>query len=110
MKERKAGVYEIPVCTSITTVDKKQVVRDQHISRESVRWEREDYDMRLSEKKVCQKKTREGESKNDKVCPLGQRDYSRFRTIAERTKTKPERNMQSRVAITVTKVPLSGAE
>lgn len=63
MKERKAGVYEIPVCTSITTVDKKQVVRDQHISRESVRWEREDYDMRLSEKKVCQKKRAKGKAR-----------------------------------------------
>lgn len=36
--------------------------------------------------------------------------YSRFRTIAERRQTKPERSMQTRVAITVTNVPLSGAE
>jgi len=47
----------------------------------------------------------------DMIC-LGkaQGDYSLFRTIAERRNTNPERNMHSRVAITVTKVPLSGAE
>ena len=36
--------------------------------------------------------------------------YSRFRTIAVRRKMKLERDMQSKVAITVTNVPLSGAE
>jgi len=37
-------------------------------------------------------------------------DYTLFRAMAERRNTKPERNMHKRVAITVTNVPLSGAE
>ena len=70
----------------------------------------------------------EGEMQNIRIIPIketseeekmkinmtfhgkAQGDYSLFRTIAERRKTKPERNMHRRVAITVTKVPLSGAE
>lgn len=39
-----------------------------------------------------------------------QGNYSLFRAIADRRNTNPERNMHNRVAITVTKVPLSGAE
>lgn len=45
------------------------------------------------------------------TCPGKARgDYSLSRTIAERRNTNPERNMHNKVAITVTKVPLSGVE
>jgi len=63
--------------------------------------------MKLSGRKVNQQKPTE----NNKIGLRKTRGaYSRFRTIAERRQMKPERNMQSRVAVTVTKVPLSGAE
>ena len=66
------------------------------------------HDVKLSGKKVDQERR---ENSKHKIGPRKVRgSYSRFRIIAERRQTKPERNMQSRVAITVTKVPLSGAE
>jgi hypothetical protein len=67
--------------------------------------------MKLSSMEVNQQKRAKEGCKNNKICPRKIRDdYSRFRIIAERRQMKPERNMQSRVAVTVTKVPLSGAE
>lgn len=68
--------------------------------------------MKLSGREVNQQKRAEKEGcKNNKISPQKIRGaYSRFRIIAERRQTKPEKNMQSRVTITVTKVPLSGAE
>jgi len=68
------------------------------------------HDVKLSGKKV-DRREKMCEEGRDKISPLEVRgSYSRFRIIAERRQTKPERNMQTRVAITVTKVPLSGAE
>lgn len=68
--------------------------------------------MKLSGREVNQQKRAEkGGCKSDENGPRKIRGaYSRFRIIAERRQMKPERNMQIRVAITVTKVPLSGAE
>ena len=64
----------------------------------------------LSGKKVGHKRNVRREKARTTDPPFKRDDYSRFRTIAERTQMKPERSMQTRVAITVTKVPLSVAE
>ena len=109
-KERETGVHEMPVCIPQQQKPKTKLLRCRHISGESVQRIKEDIRHGLSGKKVDQKKTYERESKNDRICPLERGGYSRLRTIAERRQMKPERSMQTSVAITVTKVPLSVAE
>jgi hypothetical protein len=107
-RKRENGVREIPVCFS-----QQQQQKPSSWSCSTSREKASDEEGKMQNIRVIpiREKSEQEKMKIDMICHGKEPgDYSLFRAIAERRNTNPERNMQRRVAITVTKVPLSGAE